>query len=247
MSDVAVMPYEDYAAACDAIREQTGTTELIKSGNMAKMISEIEGCGSNVAPIIDVCELPTENISESNFYRLVTAKFVNAYTTIYGWICHCVDGLPEVGEPVSTDMVNITAYYNTQDGEVYGYADSNISATGGIPVGWYPIGTLAQAFNISWGGVITDAKDGNGTSNYVLLKYDFYVYKNEWLPFIHFAYEKMPEFDIQWDGVIGDRLALDISALGVEMQMSPFRVRSRPRTFTARKHCIILLFFICSV
>lgn len=32
MTDYAVMPYADYEAACTAVREKTGGTEPIKSG-----------------------------------------------------------------------------------------------------------------------------------------------------------------------------------------------------------------------
>ena len=161
--------------------------------------------------IIDVIELPTENINESAFYRLLTAKFVSSYT-IDGWTCYCVNGLPTVGESVSTDMVNITGYYNLPDNEVYGYADENISAVGGIPVGWYPIGVLGQAFNVTWGGVITDVDDIDDSVK-VLLSYDFYIYKNGW-SLVPFAYEKQPKFDITWDGDMTGRSALDMSMLG---------------------------------
>ena len=41
----AVMPYSDYQETCNAIREQTGTSDLIKSGDMASMIRSIEGGG----------------------------------------------------------------------------------------------------------------------------------------------------------------------------------------------------------
>ena len=42
MNSKAIMPFEDYKAACDAIREKTGTSVLIKSGEMAEMISSVE-------------------------------------------------------------------------------------------------------------------------------------------------------------------------------------------------------------
>ena len=41
MADYAVMPIADYEDACDAIREKTGSTELILSGDMAHKIQEI--------------------------------------------------------------------------------------------------------------------------------------------------------------------------------------------------------------
>ena len=39
----ATMPLTDYQNACDAIREKTGTTDLIKSGEMAEKIMGISG------------------------------------------------------------------------------------------------------------------------------------------------------------------------------------------------------------
>lgn len=197
-----------------------------KLGKVDSLVASVNGVkpdvNGNVAiasgggnGIIDVTELPIENINEGAFYRLMTAKFVsNYYSAVDGWTCYCVDGLPSTGEPVSTDMINITGYYNMQDNEVYGYADSMISAAGGVPVGWYPIGVLGQAFDIAWGGVITDADDIDESAK-VLLSYDFYIYQNGWTKTI-FAYEHAPAFEITWDGVIGDRFALDLSPLGYE-------------------------------
>lgn len=43
MSNFAVMPLIDYQNTCDAIREKTGTTDLVKSGEMAKKIMGISG------------------------------------------------------------------------------------------------------------------------------------------------------------------------------------------------------------
>ena len=41
MSDTAVMPLNDYVSACDKIREKTGKTELIKSGELAERIDDV--------------------------------------------------------------------------------------------------------------------------------------------------------------------------------------------------------------
>lgn len=43
LTDMVIMPGGDYQAACDAIREKTGGTEPIKSGNMAAQIRGIVG------------------------------------------------------------------------------------------------------------------------------------------------------------------------------------------------------------
>lgn len=41
----AVMPLKDYKDTCDTIREKTGTTELIKSGELADKVSEVYVAG----------------------------------------------------------------------------------------------------------------------------------------------------------------------------------------------------------
>lgn len=41
MSKNAVMPLKDYVAACDTIRDKTGTTDLIKSGELADKIEDV--------------------------------------------------------------------------------------------------------------------------------------------------------------------------------------------------------------
>lgn len=43
MADYAVMPKADYLDACDAIREKTGSTDVIKSGEMGAKIRAISG------------------------------------------------------------------------------------------------------------------------------------------------------------------------------------------------------------
>lgn len=45
MSQYAVMPIADYTAACDTIREKTGSTEVIKSGEMPSAIDEVYAAG----------------------------------------------------------------------------------------------------------------------------------------------------------------------------------------------------------
>mgnify|MGYP003315447060 FL=1 len=86
------------------------------------------GGGGTSEAIIDVVELPTENINEDVFYRLLTGTFVFNQYTQNGYTVYCVDGLPEVGEPATNaEGSTLTAYYNTQDDELYGYADAMLS------------------------------------------------------------------------------------------------------------------------
>ena len=47
MSGYAIMPYDDYKSACDAIREYSGKSDVIKSGDMAAEITAIGSGGGN--------------------------------------------------------------------------------------------------------------------------------------------------------------------------------------------------------
>lgn len=175
------------------------------------------GSGSG-AGIIDVFELPTENINTKAFYRLTYGYLVfNGYDQREsGHYCICVDSLPTVGQPVTTDMNHILAYYNAEDGDVYGYITDKLGAVAGVPAGWYTLAMLAPVFGVSWNGVITDIDDDPQDDSFrLLLAYDYYTYRDGWNKMIY-ASEKFSEFDIKWDGVIGDRFALDMSVLGFE-------------------------------
>lgn len=177
----------------------------------------IENFEVGSAAIIDVLELPTEDINRQAIYRLTTtAKFVSNGDYVFdNWVCYCVNGLPAKGEPVSADLKNnITAYYNIQDNEVYGYADDMISTAGGVPIGWHPLNFLAQPFKVNWGGIITDLSEIDDSVK-VLVNSTYYIYQGEWCE-LPFAYEKAPVFDIQWDGNMDGRITLDMSVLGYD-------------------------------
>lgn len=166
--------------------------------------------------IIDVIELPTGNINEGAFYRLTTAYLVFNQNDEreHGFNCVCVNGLPEVGQPVTTTMTDLLVYYNTTDGDAYGYINDALGSQAGAPAGWYTLAQLAPLFNVVWNGVITDINDDPCDDSFrLLLSKDFYIYQDGWCK-LPFACEKAPKFDITWDGVIGDRIALDMSMLG---------------------------------
>ena len=138
------------------------------------------GGGGTSEAIIDVVELPTENINEDVFYRLLTGTFVFNQYTQNGYTVYCVDGLPEVGEPATNaEGSTLTAYYNTQDDELYGYADAMLSMVFGVPVGWYPAAMLFQVAGVHYAGVITDILDCpmDGTMC-LLLEYVVHSYKD---------------------------------------------------------------------
>ena len=170
---------------------------------------------SATSAIIDVTSLPTENINEGAFYRLLSAHLVyNQYDQgDYGDRCYYVDSLPSVGEPVTTNTKRNTVYYSVADNDVYGYVTSAIGSQAGVSEGWYTVSVLAPLLNINWGGVITDIDD-DPCDNLLrlLLSKDYYVYQNGWRK-LPYAYESQPEFDIRWNGVIGDRLHIDVSEM----------------------------------
>lgn len=133
-----------------------------------------------VSGIIDVVELPTEDINENALYRKLTGVFVYNQR-IAGHVCHCVKILPEIGEPVTQDMQYITAYYNEQDGIVYGYINDALASHASITAGWYSFEILAPLFGESWGGIITNINDGQYDNTLrLLLQYKWYSYKNTW-------------------------------------------------------------------
>lgn len=131
--------------------------------------------GGTTEAIIDVTSLPTENINEKAFYRLLTGSFVFNQYVQSTWICHCVDTLPEVGiVGVGGDLSDqskwiITAYYNVTDGGVYAYVDDMIGSIFGVPAGWYPFGVLSEAAGEPFSGVITDIMDDPQDNTFRLL------------------------------------------------------------------------------
>ena len=190
------------------------------NGERLARLSDIPSGGggdSNSPAIIDVVELPTENIQEDKFYRLLSGKCVVNRDVQIGFHVYCFETLPESGIPVTdAEQTETHSYYNASDGEVYGYIDDMLSMGTGVPVGWYPAATLFGAFNLPYSGIITDIEDDPCDDSFrFLISKDFYVYDGEWVKTI-FAYERSPKFEITWDGVIGDKFALDMSSLGYE-------------------------------
>lgn len=69
-----IMPYSDYKKACDAIRERTGSTNLIKSGDLETMINSISGAGAGPEEYQRVeyiqsttnCKIITDIIADNN-------------------------------------------------------------------------------------------------------------------------------------------------------------------------------------
>jgi hypothetical protein len=184
-----------------------------------KFNGEITGGVLDTKGIIDVFELPNEDINKSAIYRLMQADFVVdniiASTTGVDWKCHCVEALPEIGDACTDAAMSfIVTYYNISDNEVYGYVNSEIGSSLGIPEGWYQVGMLFAAVDVEYKGVIRDiSEDPKDGGLRVLLSYNYFTYKDEWTKLVA-AYEKSPLFDIRWDGDMSDKFTLDMSLVG---------------------------------
>lgn len=133
--------------------------------------------------IIDVIELPTEDIQENTFYRLLTGSVVRNGLDRDDFTCLCVEGLPEIGESAfDQESMLFTVYFNTQDREVYGYVDSMLSMALSAPAGWYPVAVLFGAIDGEYGGVINDISEDprDGLARFLVSK-TIYQYSGKWV------------------------------------------------------------------
>ena len=142
--------------------------------------------GGTSEAIINVIELPTENINTNVLYSAPTGSLVFNRAIEPQHNVYCVDGLPSSGEPaIDASMTTITAYYNTQDGVAYGYVDSILSSALSVPVGWYPANTLFSAMGRNYGGVVTSIDNASlDNTYYVLIEETLNHYKDgKWLKY----------------------------------------------------------------
>lgn len=114
-----------------------------------------EGSGAGNDAIIDVIELPEENINENGFYRLLTANFVvNKKIIPNDTVIHYVSSLPEIGLPAQNEEGDrLNWYYNMSDGIISSYIDETMSeaaANAGfnLPIGWYAVDKLYEMTGI---------------------------------------------------------------------------------------------------
>ena len=114
-----------------------------------------EGSGAGNDAIIEVIELPEENINENCFYRLLTANFVaNKEIIPNDTVIHYVSSLPEIGLPAQNEEGDrLNWYYNMSDGIISSYIDETMSeaaANAGfnLPIGWYAVDKLYEMTGI---------------------------------------------------------------------------------------------------
>lgn len=159
---------------------------------LASETGDIEDSGVSILDlnsntIIDVVTLPTTNINEEAFYRVLVGKFYyRAANQNYPYLwtlfeCNIVETLPSTGVPLcDSSLYFATTYYSISSGECYGYLDSSIvSFFYGKSIGWYPFSELIYTLNEDFfGGVVTSYADMTDPSFYLLISPVLYSYKN---------------------------------------------------------------------
>ena len=118
MSKYAVMPMTDYENICNAVREKTGKTDLLKSGDISGEINAIEvGGGLNEVLGGTITEI-TSNLTTLREYafaackQLTRASFPFA-TKIPAHIFNGCTNLKTIEMPNIT-MIDYVAFYNCQ-------------------------------------------------------------------------------------------------------------------------------------
>lgn len=139
----------------------------------------------NSNAIIDVAELPTENINENVFYRLQSAELVGKNT--YMFHLRVVNTLPESGVYLDTSISKTPIYYNLSDGNAYVYADQTaINHALFESIGWYSVEHLYEKFSIvSWGGIITNINEAykDEVTHHLFLSHSIWLHKDgQWIP-----------------------------------------------------------------
>lgn len=140
--------------------------------------------GGNSGGIIDVIELPTENIDENSIYRALTGKcYWNGLPDMMT-VVYVVKTLPTVGIiPALMSTGQMALYYEADTNTVVGYIDEDTHGMTGIPLGWCSAEALIQAAGgPPWGGIIWKKEDDPlDNSIRLLLSYSLYQFKGEWI------------------------------------------------------------------
>ncbi len=169
------------------LTSDTVTPETLAEGETAHNAAGEEITGTMKSgiteAIIDVTELPTENINEDVFYRVPKGTFCINRTPINTWQCIVVEELPSVGTVLTYDMENFVFYYEIKSGSVSGYADEGLAAASGLSEGWYPIDLVVQMLGVTWGGIFSNVSYMPSDPNTLalLFEYKIYHYKQSWI------------------------------------------------------------------
>lgn len=126
-------------------------------------VSSLPSGGDSGGGIIDVTELPTENIDTSAIYRVDTTRVEHGALENGEWvlvqdpvfITNVVEELPETGTPVvSDDGSMFILYYQRKDGNIYWYCTEDMGAEVGKTAGWYADVEFWTFIGMPYGGKI---------------------------------------------------------------------------------------------
>ena len=169
----------DYVYTETEIKSYEALEERVE--NLQKDVKDLKENGTDGTAIIDVAELPSENINDKALYRLVSGTFAADGELSDEWSCFCVDELPEIGVPVR-DTTIINAYYHAQEDKLYVFVVDEEFTELGIPWGWNEIAVFLDAFGAPWGGIVTDINDATEPDTlYLLLEKTLYAWNGEWV------------------------------------------------------------------
>jgi hypothetical protein len=108
MAEYAIMPLSDYDNACGAIREKTSITDAICSGDLASLISAIEGGGLKFATG-SFTQVSTSVSTPKITHNLGTKKIV-----CLCWIPNDVTVVPTAGyQIIAGAFINAPAFFGT--------------------------------------------------------------------------------------------------------------------------------------
>ena len=175
-----------YTSVADAIRNKKGTTDPILRDDFASEISSITGGGSGGEcsgnHIIEVDELPTENIDESATYQ--ETKFNKIVANMGGSIVafdegfefHSVSTKPTENIQVSTNDV-MHCYYVKDENDIFVYLDL------GNGNEWVSLSLLFDG--LTFIGVITNESEATTDGYYALFGTSLHQYKDgAWVDYI---------------------------------------------------------------
>ena len=122
MPNYAIMPYEDYQNICDSLREKTGTSERIVSGDIPDMIDGISTGGGSDTPTGDVCAYTISGTGNTPV-AIPNGCEINTEYTASGALVSYVSGavggqtilLPHINTQTHTVL-----YFDDEDNEIYG-------------------------------------------------------------------------------------------------------------------------------
>ena len=187
------LPEPDLSNLVTLDTEQTISGKKTFSGEVDFTDATVAGLPEH---IVDIAELPTENIDTNIIYRTPSCVYYYGYqiesdlTSSDTWMkCNPVDGLPEIGNPAAVlntetgSVIGLESYYNIQDGTNSGYVDDTLAGVFGITKGWYSVEQLFAVAGRTYNGIVSELPNEiNTEAYYLLVQHTLWNYKEgKWI------------------------------------------------------------------